>query len=154
MHGLAGDRRHQCPARGRRRHGRTACIVIAGHAENHVTIALLLFGGPLLYLLAQSWYLRRLTHTVPRARLLGAVALVLAGVAAVLLPPTMAVAPLTVTVLGITVLAALELVSDATWATSATRSLWLRRRLGRLESKIAVDFDRSSDQPGGRARPD
>lgn len=42
-------------------------VVIAGHAEDRLTMALLLFGGPLLYFLAESWYLHRLTHVVPPA---------------------------------------------------------------------------------------
>jgi hypothetical protein len=40
-------------------------------------LSLLLFGGPLLYLLAQAWYLRGVSGQLPRVQLAGAGALIL-----------------------------------------------------------------------------
>jgi low temperature requirement protein LtrA len=46
-----------------------------------VAVALLLFGGPVLFLLAEGWYLWAVPHVWPRLRLIGSAALVLVGFA-------------------------------------------------------------------------
>jgi len=59
------------------------------HPRGHAlaALSLLLFGGPLLYLLAQAWYLRVVSGQLPRIRLAGAGALILAGAVSPLMPP-------------------------------------------------------------------
>ncbi|MFG3089764.1 low temperature requirement protein A [Streptomyces antibioticus] len=56
-----------------------------GHGS--ATIALLLFGGPLLYLAATAWYFHTTAHGAWAERLLGCAALVVAGITAIRLPP-------------------------------------------------------------------
>jgi low temperature requirement protein LtrA len=56
------------------------------------TLSLLLFGGPLLYIGVQSWYLRSLTGQFPRERLVAAIVLAVAGVATWTLPPLVTIA--------------------------------------------------------------
>ena len=57
-----------------------------------ITLSLLLFGGPLLYLGLQTWYLRALTGRLSQTRLVGAAALVVAAAAAWALPAVLALA--------------------------------------------------------------
>lgn len=57
-----------------------------------LTLSLLLFGGPLLYLGLQTWYLRALTGRLSRTRLVGAAALVGAGAVAWFLPAVLTLA--------------------------------------------------------------
>ena len=55
--------------------------IVIVHPRGHASVALslLLFGGPLMYLLAQAWYLRVVRGQLPRVQLAGAGALILAG---------------------------------------------------------------------------
>ncbi|MFF8481042.1 low temperature requirement protein A [Streptomyces antibioticus] len=72
-------------------------LVIAhplGHGSP--TLALLLFGGPALYLAATGWFFRATAHGAWTERLLACSACVLAGVAAVRLPPLASLALLDV----------------------------------------------------------
>lgn len=55
-------------------------------------ISLLLFGGPLLYLGHQAWYLRALSGRLPRSRMVGAGVLALVGAGAWALPAVCALA--------------------------------------------------------------
>jgi hypothetical protein len=57
-----------------------------------MVLSLLLFGGPLLYLGLQTWYLRALTGRYSRSRLMGAAVLVVAGAVAWTLPSVIALA--------------------------------------------------------------
>ena len=40
-------------------------VIAHPHGHGSVTLSLLLFGGPLLYLLAQAWYLHVVTAQLP-----------------------------------------------------------------------------------------
>jgi hypothetical protein len=51
---------------------------------------LLLYGGPILYLVAQGWYLRAVPRDSPRLRLIGSAGLVLVEVATLTAPPYVA----------------------------------------------------------------
>lgn len=53
-------------------------------------LMLLLFGGPILYLLAQGWYLWAAPGVFSRLRLIGTAALVLVGLATSIAPPSVA----------------------------------------------------------------
>lgn len=66
-------------------------LVIA-HPEGEPSIPLiaLLYGGPILYLLAQSWYLQAVPRDSPRLRLIGSAVLGLAGIAMLTAPPYIA----------------------------------------------------------------
>ena len=57
-----------------------------------MVLSLLLFGGPLLYLGLQTWYLGALTGRYSRSRLMGAAVLVVAGAVAWTLPSVIALA--------------------------------------------------------------
>jgi low temperature requirement protein LtrA len=59
-----------------------------GHAS--AALSLLLYGGPILYLVAQSWYLWTVPGVLSRLRLIGSALLVLAGFATVIAPPAVA----------------------------------------------------------------
>jgi low temperature requirement protein LtrA len=65
-------------------------------AQATTVLSLLLFGGPLLYLGLQTWYLRALTGQFSRSRLAGAAVLVVAGVVTWMLPSVLALAISTV----------------------------------------------------------
>jgi len=55
-------------------------IVIAHPYEtSSSTLNLLLFGCPILYLIAQGWYLQAVPHDSPRLRLIGSMTLVVVG---------------------------------------------------------------------------
>ncbi len=49
--------------------------------------SLMLFGGPVLFLLAQSWYLRTVLHVSPRLPLVGSATLTIGGVLTLAAPP-------------------------------------------------------------------
>ncbi|MEW1697208.1 MULTISPECIES: low temperature requirement protein A [unclassified Streptomyces] len=68
-----------------------------GHGSTE--IALLLFGGPALYLVTTAWYFRTTVGGAWAERLAGAAVLVVVGVAAVRLPPLASVALLDVVLL-------------------------------------------------------
>ncbi|MFF0746694.1 low temperature requirement protein A [Streptomyces sp. NPDC004779] len=61
-----------------------------GHGS--ATLALLLFGGPVLYLAATAWYFHTTAHGAWAERLLGCAALIAAGVAAIWIPPLASIA--------------------------------------------------------------
>lgn len=65
-------------------------VIAHPNGEPSPTLSLLLIGGPILYLLGQSWYLRAVTGESPRVRLIGSAALVLTGVVALSVPPYIA----------------------------------------------------------------
>ena len=66
-------------------------LVIA-HPQEHTSVALslLLCGGPILYLVAQGWYLWAVPQVSPRLRLIGGAALALVGLATLNVPPYVA----------------------------------------------------------------
>lgn len=65
-------------------------------------LSLLLFGGPLLYLLSQIWYLWAITGRPSLSRLVGAAALISAGVASLTLRPAVSLALLALILLTLT----------------------------------------------------
>ena len=71
--------------------------IVIVHPRGHASVALslLLFGGPLMYLLAQAWYLRVVRGPLPRVQLAGAGALILAGAVSPLMLPYAALALMT-----------------------------------------------------------
>ena len=84
-------------------------VVIAHpHGHGSVETALLPGCGPLLFLAAQSWYLRAVPKTRSRLRLLGSILLICGSVASVFLPAYIA---LILTNLTLTGLAAVDVTS-------------------------------------------
>lgn len=65
-------------------------VIAHPEGEPSVPIIMLLYGGPILYLLAQSWYLQAVPRDSPRLRLIGIAVLVLAGIAMLTAPPYIA----------------------------------------------------------------
>ncbi|WP_346533287.1 low temperature requirement protein A [Micromonospora sp. DPT] len=57
-------------------------VITHPHGQPSAALSLLLFGGPILFLLAQGWYLWAVPRTSPRRWLVGSAALALAGAAA------------------------------------------------------------------------
>lgn len=57
-------------------------VISHPRAQPSGALSLLLFGGPILFLLAQGWYLRAVLRISPRLWLIGSAALALAGAAA------------------------------------------------------------------------
>ncbi|MBO2465369.1 low temperature requirement protein A [Actinomadura violacea] len=80
--------------------------LVVAHPEGHgsPTLALLLFGGPALYLAAQAWYYRATTNSAWPQRLLAGAALAAAGITAVWLPPLASLALLDAILIGATAL--------------------------------------------------
>jgi low temperature requirement protein LtrA len=70
-------------------------VMVHPRGQASAALSLLLFGGPLLYLLAQAWYLRVVSGQLPRVELAGAGALILAGAVSPLMPPYAALALMT-----------------------------------------------------------
>jgi low temperature requirement protein LtrA len=66
-------------------------VIVHPHGDSPAAVSLLLFGGPVLFLAAQAWYLWALTSDAPRLRVAGSVALIVVGGAALLAPPYVAV---------------------------------------------------------------
>jgi low temperature requirement protein LtrA len=62
-------------------------VIAHPHGHASAAVGLLLFGGPVLFLVAQAWYLWALASDAPRLRLVGGAALVLVGGAALIAPP-------------------------------------------------------------------
>ncbi|MCC6313249.1 MAG: low temperature requirement protein A [Thermomicrobiales bacterium] len=62
------------------------------HPRGHAPAALepLLFGGSILFLIAQGWYLWAVLHITPRLRMFGCAALAVVGISARLTPPFVA----------------------------------------------------------------
>lgn len=80
--------------------------VIARHqGQTSVALSLLLFGGPVLFLLAQGWYLWTVLCVPPRSQLAGSIALVLMGCIALMTPPYLAM------VLGVVALVVLVVIN-------------------------------------------
>jgi low temperature requirement protein LtrA len=65
-------------------------VIAHPHGHASAALSLLLYGGPILYLVAQGWYLWAVPRVSPRPRLIGSVALVLVGFAASSAPPYVA----------------------------------------------------------------
>jgi low temperature requirement protein LtrA len=65
---------------------------VIAHAHGHASPALsvLLYGGPILYLVAQGWYLWAVARVLSYLRLIGSAALILAGFATSSAPPYVA----------------------------------------------------------------
>jgi low temperature requirement protein LtrA len=66
--------------------------MVIAHPQGHASVALglLLYGGPVLFLVAQGLYLWAVPRVSPRLHLAGSVALVLVGCAALIAPPYVA----------------------------------------------------------------
>jgi low temperature requirement protein LtrA len=80
---------------------------VIAHPRGHTAALLrvLLVGGPILFLLAQGWYFWAVLQVRPRLRLIGSAALLLVGLAAVAVPPYIA---LILAGAGLTVLALID----------------------------------------------
>lgn len=65
-------------------------VIAHPQAQPTVALSLLLFGGPVLFLLAQGWYLWTVPQVRPRLHVAGSAALVLVGVATLTAPPFVA----------------------------------------------------------------
>jgi low temperature requirement protein LtrA len=82
-------------------------VIAEPHGAGSVALALLLFGGPLLYLASQTWYLWAVTGSRSYARLAGLAALAAAGGLSLHLPPFAALG-LLATVLTLLIVAVLR----------------------------------------------
>jgi low temperature requirement protein LtrA len=60
------------------------------HGHTSTILSVLLYGGPMLYLLAEGWYLRFVAQIQPRMQVIGSVALAVAGFATLAAPPYVA----------------------------------------------------------------
>ncbi len=69
-----------------------ANAMVIAHSQAHSSAARIwqLFGGPLLYLLAQGWYRAAVPQVRPRFQLIGSAVLVVVGLAALAAPPYVA----------------------------------------------------------------
>jgi hypothetical protein len=65
-------------------------VIAHPHGDASAALSLLLCGGPILYLVAQGWYLWAAPGVLSRLRLIGSAALVLAGLATLSAPPSAA----------------------------------------------------------------
>ena len=66
-------------------------VIAHPHEHTSAALSLLLYGGPILFLVAQGWYLWAVVPRVrPRLRLVGSAALVLVGFVALAVPPYVA----------------------------------------------------------------
>ena len=65
-------------------------VIAHPQADASATLSLLLYGGPILFLVAEGWYFWAVLQVRPRLRLVGSAALVLVGFAAVWVPPYVA----------------------------------------------------------------
>lgn len=89
------------PVRASRHAGNVLLVMVAGliavavaneeviahpHEYSSIILSVLLCGGPILFLLAQSWYFRFMLQVWPRMHLIGSVALLLAGLVAMAVP--------------------------------------------------------------------
>jgi low temperature requirement protein LtrA len=89
-------------------------VIAHPHGHASVTLSLLLFGGPLLYLLSQTVYLWAVIGTRSLARLAGIAALVVAGGLSHLLPAYAALGLLVTPLLVLVVIVVRERARDAT----------------------------------------
>ncbi|MCC6313292.1 MAG: low temperature requirement protein A [Thermomicrobiales bacterium] len=69
-----------------------------------VILNALMYGGPLLYVLAQAWYFRVMLQTHPRLRVIGAAVLIVLGISTVAAPRAVALAVATATLATMAVL--------------------------------------------------
>jgi low temperature requirement protein LtrA len=83
-------------------------VITHPHGHVPVTLSLLLFGGPLLYLLSQTYYLWVVVGTRSLPRLAGIAALVSAGGLSSILPPYRALGLLTALLLVLAVIVVRE----------------------------------------------
>ena len=83
-------------------------VITHPHGHVPVTLSLLLFGGPLLYLLSPTYYLWAVIGTRSLPRLAGIAALVLAGGLSSILPPYGALGLLTALLLVLAVIVVRE----------------------------------------------
>lgn len=67
-----------------------------------VTVSLLLFGGPLLYLGLQTWYLRALTGVLSRTRIVASAAMLVGGSVALTMPQVAALGLTSALLVGVT----------------------------------------------------
>ena len=65
-------------------------VIAHPHGRASAALSLLLYGGPILYLVAQGWYLWTVPGVFSRLRLIGSAALVLVGLATSTAPPSAA----------------------------------------------------------------
>jgi low temperature requirement protein LtrA len=65
-------------------------VIAHPHGAASVALSMLLYGGPILYLVAQGWYLWAVPRVSLRLRLIGSAALVLVGFATLSAPPYVA----------------------------------------------------------------
>jgi low temperature requirement protein LtrA len=65
-------------------------VIAHPDGDASAALSLLLYGGPILYLVGQGWYFWAVLQVWPRLRLIGSAALVLVGFAAVSVPPYVA----------------------------------------------------------------
>lgn len=65
-------------------------VIAHPHGHTSAALSLLLYGGPILFLVAQGWYSWLVLQVWPRLRLVGSAALVLVGFAALTTPPYVA----------------------------------------------------------------
>ncbi len=65
-----------------------ANLMVIARPQGHSSVAmcLMLFGGPILFLAAQGWYLGTVSHISPRLQLAGIAALVLMGCSELIAP--------------------------------------------------------------------
>ncbi len=114
--------------------------MVIAHPHEHASVALslLLYGGPILYLAAQGWYLWAVPRVSPRLHLAGSAALVLVGLATLTAPPYLA---LVLAGASLTILAMLDRPDDQIKTQSsggqenADQKKWLtafRQRTGRV----------------------
>jgi len=65
-------------------------VIAHPQGDASATLSLLVYGGPILYLVTQGWYLWAVPRNSPRLRLIGSAALVLLGFATLTAPPYVA----------------------------------------------------------------
>jgi low temperature requirement protein LtrA len=65
-------------------------VIAHPHGRAAAALSSLLCGGPILFLIAQGWYLRAVPRVRPRLRLTGSAALLLVGLATLTAPPYVA----------------------------------------------------------------
>ncbi|MBV9110762.1 MAG: low temperature requirement protein A [Gemmatimonadetes bacterium] len=63
-------------------------VIAHPHGHTSAALSLLLYGGPVLFLAAQGWYLWIVLRVRPRLQLIGSAALALAGLVSLAVPPT------------------------------------------------------------------
>jgi low temperature requirement protein LtrA len=85
-------------------------VIAHPNGDASAAVSLLLFGGPILYLIAQGWYLWTVPGVFSRLRPIGSAALALLGLATLTAPPYVALILVGVT---LWILAVLDRRADA-----------------------------------------